>query len=298
MHCPRRAVMRKKDPLRPVTGSERRALEQLARSHSAPALSVARARALLAVSQGSSYTEAAQLVGRAVGDSIAQWVTLFNQVGFAAVERQPGGRPPTQYGAEERDRILAEFRRPPDRERDGTATWSLNTLQRALRRAPDGLPKVSTYTIWAVLHDAGITWQRDRTWCQTAQLSASASVARSQSTTRMPARKKPDRAGLHRRGAHGVGRVGHGRSRPVPGHSSARHALAARRSACSVSARTRSSRHRQAADVVPPSDRPGARQGRDELSERRPARLAGGGVAGHPGRVAACEDLAAGRQPS
>src|SRR5260370_13096425 len=130
-------------------------------------LSVARARALLAVSEGSSYTEAAQLVGRAVGDSIAQWVARFNQVGLAAVERQAGGRPPTQYGAEERDRILAEFRRRPDRERDGTATWSLNTLQRTLRRAPDGLPKVSTYTIWAVLHDAGITWQRNRTWCDT-----------------------------------------------------------------------------------------------------------------------------------
>jgi hypothetical protein len=39
----------KKDPLRPFTNSERRALEQLARSHGAPALSVARARALLAV---------------------------------------------------------------------------------------------------------------------------------------------------------------------------------------------------------------------------------------------------------
>jgi transposase len=167
MHCPRRAVVHQKNPLRSLAASERRALEQLARSHSAPALSVARARALLAVSDGSSYTEAAQLVGRAVGDSIAQWVARFNQVGLAAVERQAGGRPPTQYGAEERDRILAEFRRRPDRERDGTATWSLNTLQRALRRAPDGLPKVSTYTIWAVLHDAGITWQRDRTWCDT-----------------------------------------------------------------------------------------------------------------------------------
>jgi transposase len=157
----------KKDPLRPFTNSERRAVEQLARSHSAPALSVARARALLAVSAGSSYTEAAHLVGRALGDSVAAWVSLFNQLGLAAVERQAGGRPPTQYGPEERDRILKAFRRPPDRERDGTATWSLNTLQRALRRAPDGLPKVSTYTIWAVLHDAGIAWQHDRTWCET-----------------------------------------------------------------------------------------------------------------------------------
>jgi transposase len=159
--------VRQKDPLRPLSNSERRALEQLAHSHSAPALSVDRARALLAVSEGATYTEAARLVGRSVGDSIAVWVARFNRAGLAAVEREPGGRPPTQYGSEERDRILAEFRRPPDRERDGTATWSLNTLQRALRRASDGLPKVSTYTIWAVLHDAGITWQKDRTWCQT-----------------------------------------------------------------------------------------------------------------------------------
>jgi len=130
-------------------------------------LSVVRARALLAVSGGSSYTDAARLVGRALGDSVAAWVARFNQVGLAAVERQAGGRPPTQYGADERDRILKEFRRAPDREQDGTATWSLTTLQRALRHASDGLPSVSTYTIWAVLHDAGISWQKDRTWCET-----------------------------------------------------------------------------------------------------------------------------------
>src|SRR5438128_639354 len=150
MRCPRRAVVRQKDPLRPLSNSERRALEQLAHSHSAPALSVDRARALLAVSDGATYTEAARLVGRSVGDSIAQWVARFNDVGLAAVERQPGGRPPTQYGAQERDRILKEFRRTPDRERDGTATWSLNTLQRALRRAPDGLPAAGQY-----IHDLG-----------------------------------------------------------------------------------------------------------------------------------------------
>ena len=33
----------------------------------------------------------------------------------------------------------------PDRDTDGTATWSLPTLQRVLGRASDGLPTVSTY---------------------------------------------------------------------------------------------------------------------------------------------------------
>jgi len=36
-----------------------------------------------------------------------------------------------------------------------------------LRTAPDGLPQVSTFTLWAVRRDAGYTWQRSRTWCQT-----------------------------------------------------------------------------------------------------------------------------------
>jgi len=58
-------------------------------------------------------------------------------------------------------------RRMPARDADGTGTWSLTTLQRALRQAPDGLPRVSTATIGNVLHDAGLRWQRDRSWCET-----------------------------------------------------------------------------------------------------------------------------------
>jgi hypothetical protein len=55
----------------------------------------------------------------------------------------------------------------PQREPDGTATWSLSLLQKALRQAPDGLPQVSTFTIWRTLHEAGLSWQKSRTWCET-----------------------------------------------------------------------------------------------------------------------------------
>jgi hypothetical protein len=61
----------------------------------------------------------------------------------------------------------AEWARMPQREQDGTATWSLSLLQRALRQADDGLPQVSTYTIWRTLHAAGLSWQKSRTWCET-----------------------------------------------------------------------------------------------------------------------------------
>ena len=70
-------------------------------------------------------------------------------------------------GILEAERILREARRAPNRDADQTGTWSLTTLRRALRQAPDGLPTVSTATIWTVLHAAGFRWQRDRSWCET-----------------------------------------------------------------------------------------------------------------------------------
>ena len=153
---------RRKDPLRALTDDERASLEQVGRATSAPAALVTRARALLAVATGCSYTEAARRVGRRSGDAVGELVARFNREGVAAVEPRHGGGPRVKYGPAERERILAEVRRPPDRARDRTATWSLTTLQRALRQAPDGLPTVSTHTIWCVLHDAGFTWQRHR----------------------------------------------------------------------------------------------------------------------------------------
>ena len=57
--------------------------------------------------------------------------------------------------------------RAPTPEGVGTATWSLSALRRALRAAPDGLPRVSTYTIREVLRESGASYQRTGTWCPT-----------------------------------------------------------------------------------------------------------------------------------
>lgn len=158
---------RQLDPLRTLTEPEHVELTQLSRSLRAPAGQVARAKALLAVAGGASYTEAARTAGRRSGDAVSQLVTRFNREGLAAVLPRHGGGLAPLYSEAECERILAEVRRPPDRDLDRTATWSLMTLRRALRQAPDGLPTVSTFTIWGVLHAAGWSWQRSRTWCQT-----------------------------------------------------------------------------------------------------------------------------------
>ena len=154
-------------PLRPLTAAEQTALEQITRAGSERADRVARAKALLAVAAGVTLTAAAQAAGRRSATAVARLVARFNTEGLPALEPRHGGGPPRQYTAAERDRILREFRRPPDRVRDGTATWSLTTLQRALRQASDGLPQVSTWTILVTLWEAGYTWQQSRTWCPT-----------------------------------------------------------------------------------------------------------------------------------
>ena len=156
-----------KEPLRPLTPVEYTQLAHVSRAQSEPAAPVAHAKALLAVAAGQPYTAAARAAGRRSGDAVSQLVGRFNRQGLAALQPGHGGGPAPRYGAAAQARILAEVRRTPDREADGTATWSLSTLQRALRRAPEGLPQVSTYTIWWVLHEAGLSWQRDRSWCET-----------------------------------------------------------------------------------------------------------------------------------
>jgi transposase len=165
----------RKDPLRPLTPDERIALTRLSRSLSAPAAQVERARALRAIAHGATSTAAAHQVGRRHNETISAWVSRFNRDGLAAVRPGHGGGARNCYGADAQQRLLAEGARAPQREQDGmripthdgTATWSLSLLQRALRKAPDGLPRVSTFTIWRTLHAAGLSWQKSRTWCET-----------------------------------------------------------------------------------------------------------------------------------
>lgn len=156
-----------KEPLRQLSQSERAVLEQVSRARAESADRVARAKALCAVADGYSFTDAATIAGRRSGDAVAHLVTRFNRDSLAALDAcHGGGHTPTYTGAA-RERILAEVGREPDREHDGTATWSLTTLQRALREAEDGLAQVSTYTIWRVLHEEGLSWQATRTWSKT-----------------------------------------------------------------------------------------------------------------------------------
>src|SRR5215467_2483262 len=153
------------EPLRRLSRTERAALHRIAKTTSARVDRVRRATALLAVARTGVFSQAAREAGLHSGTTVADLVARFNRHGLAALRIARGrGRRPT-YSASERARIVATAQRQPDRRTDGTATWSLTTLQRSLRRA--GLPQVGTSTIRRVLQDAGSSYQRTRTWCPT-----------------------------------------------------------------------------------------------------------------------------------
>ena len=158
---------RKKDPLRELTEIETQTLQEISRSQTASAAQVTRAKILLRVAQGQDYRDAARAVGRTNVEAVSQLVSRFNQEGLPALTpRHGGGRSPA-YDQAARQRILREVKRIPTPDADGTASWSLTTLRTAVRSAPDGLPRVSTFTLWRVLHEAGYSHQNTRTWCPT-----------------------------------------------------------------------------------------------------------------------------------
>lgn len=138
--------------LRPLTEGEQHQLRCVVKSTSERVDVARRARVLLAVAAGYCFTEAgrqAQMSRQGVTHLVARW----NQHGVAVLLLAAGrGRKPT-YTPGDRERILQEVRRVPEREADQTATWSLSLLQRALRQSD--LPAVSRETIRQVLHEAG-----------------------------------------------------------------------------------------------------------------------------------------------
>lgn len=157
---------KQKTPLKALSEDEQQYLEMLSRARSAPAVQVERARLLLCVADGMTFKTAAAHVSRRDAHSVSLLVKRFNDEGLRALVPRHGGGHQLHYGTEKRERILREFRRTPSVETDGCATWSLSILQRILRNAPDGLPKVSTFTIHKVLHEAGYSFSKDRSWCQ------------------------------------------------------------------------------------------------------------------------------------
>jgi hypothetical protein len=174
-------------PLRAMTPVEARAVPRTAKATRERVDVVKRARALLAVRAGQTYTQAAREARYTSGDSVSQLVERFNQQGLAALPIADGRGRTAHYILAQRERIVAKLQRVPDRRDDATATWSLKTRARALRQA--GLPQLSTSTIRGCCTRRGIALARRAPGVPPAPPSASGLVGPSRSRTPRPGGK-------------------------------------------------------------------------------------------------------------
>jgi len=154
-----------KESLRALTAREGATLERITQASSERVDRVRRATALLAVARGEVFAQAARRAGFRSATTIAGLVRRFNQHGLAALDIAAGRGRKATYDPVARARIVATAQRLPERKTDGTATWSLSTLERTLRR--EAFPHLGATTIRRVLEAAGSSYQRTRTWCPT-----------------------------------------------------------------------------------------------------------------------------------
>ena len=152
-----------KRPLRPLTAEENDELQRIASSKVDRVERIRRARAVLAVAEGQSFTEAARTARMRSSSGIAAIVQRFHDRGMSALDTIPGaGRHPI-YSLSQRSLILEEV----EREMVRKPSWSLSSLEEALRRSSNGAPRVSAKTIGQVLRFAGYSWAPStHTWTQ------------------------------------------------------------------------------------------------------------------------------------
>ena len=128
-------------------------LERLSRSRSDEVRLAERARIVLACLQGKRNDE----VGREVGvrpNTVGVWRQRFAARGLQGLRDEPRTGKPAKYGAELRDRVLAQLELPPPA---GMASWDGGSVAVALG--------VSDDAVWRVLRKEGIQLQRHRSWC-------------------------------------------------------------------------------------------------------------------------------------
>ena len=123
-----------KTKLRELVQWETSELETIAKATSERVDRVRRANALLAVSQGKSFSQAAQLAGFKTGDGVMLLVKRFNQHGLAALNIATGRGPKMHYQSEARRLVITTLQQAPSRSEDQSASPRITA--RPARPAP------------------------------------------------------------------------------------------------------------------------------------------------------------------
>ena len=122
------------------TDEQREELTQWAQSRTLPAGDVFRARLILALAEGWSYTEIKQKLHTSA-PTISRWKQRFEQDGIAGLEPQHKGSQPRIADAQVQARIARKTQQKPP---DGSTHWSCRKMAEAI-----GVSKSTVQRVWA-----------------------------------------------------------------------------------------------------------------------------------------------------
>lgn len=140
---------------------EQEAIERLARSRTAPARTVERARIVLLSRQGAGVAEIAETLG-VCPDTVRRWIHRFDRHGVDGLADRPrAGRPPT-YAAAEVGAVIEASLTKPEELGLPFACWTLDRLEAYLNEEK-GIP-IKRSRISEILIAEGLRWREDETW--------------------------------------------------------------------------------------------------------------------------------------
>jgi transposase len=142
-------------------GEERAAIDQLARSRTAPARTVERARIVCLSRYGNSVEEIEETLGVCPA-TVRLWLNRFNREGVKGLADRPRcGRPPV-YTAEQVGDVVAASLTDPQTLGLPFASWTLDRLAAYLAEAK-GLA-IKRSRIGELLTAEGLRWREQETW--------------------------------------------------------------------------------------------------------------------------------------
>lgn len=147
--------------VRVMTDEERKTIEQVSRSRTAPARQVERARMVQWASEGQRVPPIAARLG-VVENTVRHWLHRFNEAGLAGLlDEVRTGRPAT-YRPDEVSVVVATALTKPDDLALPFGHWTLDRLEEYLNQEKGIAIKRSR--INEILQAEGLRWRKDEHW--------------------------------------------------------------------------------------------------------------------------------------
>ena len=147
--------------LRDLTAEESSAVEALARSRTAPARRVERARIVWRASHGEAPPTIAEALGLDA-ETVRRRIRRFDAEGLAAIEDRPRSGRPATYSPDEVAAVIAAALTAPRRLGLPFASWTLDRLAAYLLEHQGIAMRRSR--IDEILLAEGLRWRRHETW--------------------------------------------------------------------------------------------------------------------------------------